>query len=175
MTSTYFVFCSLLLSSHAFHKNHNSPLFATVTEGNETRRFDSPNNHNRPEHQNSLPLIRHKILLPQRNRTKHQLAPRKINTQRHRPVPHQREPARHPASHRRISPRRQHRRPVVDASRGGVDSTDLGERCRDAKGDEGNEDPAPEDGDGLTVSEGDVHGCGEAEGDGHDGEGPVVS
>lgn len=67
--------------------------------------------------------------------------------------------------------RAQHGRPVVNTSSGRKHGTDLGERGGDAQRDEGDEDPAPEDGDGLAVCEGDVHGGGQAVGDGHDGKG----
>lgn len=127
--------------------------------------------HHSPEAEDSLPLVRDKVLIKNANRTQNKLRAAEVDAQRDGPVSHQRQPAIHEADHRRPAGGGEHGGPVVDAAGGRVDGADLGEGGGDAEGDDGDEDPAPEDGDGLAVGEGDVHCRGEAEGHGHDGEG----
>jgi hypothetical protein len=92
------------------------------------------------------------------------------HTQRHSPVPNQRQPTIHKAHHRRPRGAAQHSRPVIHAAGDGEHGADLGQARGDAQRDERDEDPAVEHGDGLAVGQRDVHGRAEAEGHRHDGE-----
>lgn len=51
-----------------------------------------------------------------------------------------------------------HRAPIIDSARGRVDGANLGQGGGDAQGDQRDEDPAVEDGDALSVRQGDVQG-----------------
>jgi len=114
-----------------------------------------------------------------RTRLTHQLAAGEIYTRSHRPVAHEGQPSRYPRSDWGILLARKHGRPfnagqskpgeaihsphqageipIVDASRGREHGTYLGQRCRDAQRYQGNQDPSPDDGHRLTVSQGYVH------------------
>lgn len=92
------------------------------------------------------------------------------HTQRHSPVPNQRQPPIHKADQRRPRGAAQHGRPVIHAAGHREHGADLGQARGDAQRDERDEDPAVEHGDGLAVGQRDVHGGAEAEGHGHDGE-----
>lgn len=131
------------------------------------------NQHDGPEHQDGLVLVRHKVFFPERDGRQDQLPPREIDTQSDRPIADKCEPASNPASHGRVLARAEHGRPVVDAARGGIDGTDFCKRCGDAERDERDENPTPENGHCLAIGERNVHCCREAERDGHNGERPV--
>ena len=128
---------------------------------------------NSPERQDGLPGIGDKVLIPERDGTEDQLAAGEGDAERDGPVPDEGDPAVDKGHHGRPLFGGQHGAPVVDAAGRRVDGADLGQRGGDGDGDEGDEDPAPEDGHGLAVDEGDVERGAEAEGGGDDGEGAV--
>lgn len=114
------------------------------------------NHHNSPEHQHRLPLIRHKVLIPQRNRRQDELPARKVDRQRNSPIPHERQPSSNPGRNRRPLARTQHRRPIIHTARGRIHGADFRERRSDAQRNQRDKDPAVEHGDGLAVGERDV-------------------
>lgn len=126
-----------------------------------------------PEHENGLPGIGDKVLIPEGNGAEDQLTPGEGDTECDGPIANEGEPAIDEGHGGGPFPRGEHGTPVVDSAGGGVDGADLGQRGGNGDGDEGDDDPAPDDADGLAVGEGDVEGGAEAEGGGHDGEGTV--
>lgn len=127
----------------------------------------------RPKHENGLPSVGDKVLIPERNGTEDQLPSREGDTERDGPIANEGEPAIDEGHGGGPFARGEHGTPVVDSAGGGVDGADLGQRGGNGDGDEGDDDPAPDDADGLTVGEGDVEGGAETERGGHDGEGAV--
>lgn len=60
---------------------------------------------------------------------------------------------------------------MIHSSSGRIDGAYLSQRRCNAERDDGNNNPSPDDGHGLAVGEGDVHGRGEAKRNCHDGKG----
>lgn len=112
---------------------------------------DRTDKHNRPERQDGLPRIGDIVLIPQRNGAENQLSGREGDTERDGPVPHERQPSVNEGHHRGPFLGRQHGAPVVHAAGGRVDGADFGQRGGDRDRNQGDEDPAPDDGDGLAV------------------------
>lgn len=131
---------------------------------------ESANKHDSPKTQDSLPSIRDKVLVEDGNSAKNKLRAREIDRQGDSPVSDEGKPAIDEADNGRVARRTEHGAPVVDTSSCRENGADLCERGGDAKRDERHQNPAPEDGDGLAVCEGDVHCRRETKGDGHDGE-----
>lgn len=113
-----------------------------------------------PKHQNRLPGTRDKIFIVQTNSTQNQLGARKIDRQRHRPIPHQIQPSRNPRGNRSIFFRRHHCTPVIHSTGSRIHGADFGQGSGNGEGDEGDQNPTPDDGDGLAVGESDVEGGG---------------
>lgn len=126
--------------------------------------------HNGPEAQDGLPFICDKVFIEDGDGTEDQLRAGEIDGQGDGPIADQRQPAVDEADDGGVLGRAQHGGPVVDTAGGREDGADLGERGGDAERDEGDEDPAVQDGDGLAVGEGDVEGRRQAKRHGHDGE-----
>lgn len=175
------IFARVSVVGHGKQSNHDdddagsSPVDADLVDEvqvSRSKRIDqSAHQHHSPKTQDSLPRICHKVLVEDADGAQNKLRAREIDAQRHRPVADKSEPSVHKADQRRPLAGAQHGRPVVDAACSGKDGADFGERGGDADGDERDENPAPENGDGLAVGEGDVQRGAEAKGNGHDGKG----
>lgn len=109
--------------------------------------------HHCPKTQHDLPLRRNIFLVPQRNRAENQLRSREVDGKSDSPVPDKCQPSRDPRNDGSVFPGAEHGRPVVDAAGGRKDGADFREGGGDHEGDDGDEYPAVEDGDGLAVCE----------------------
>ena len=166
---------------HCEHGHENddnaggSPVDAELVEKVEITRAESidqrTDEHDSPEAQHRLPLVGDEVLIEDGDGAEDELGTRKIDGQGDGPVADEGEPAVDEADEGRPLGTAEHGAPVVNTSCSGEDGAYLGEGGGDTERDEGDQDPAVENGDGLAIGEGDVHRRGQAEGHSHNGKG----